>query len=355
MPFANTFTSLTAPVHNLRRWWRPRASGVRRLSLALQGGGAHGAFTWGVLDRLLEDESLGLDAISGSSAGAVNAVLLAHGWLQGGRAGARQALGEFWRTVGQQLAWPMVTRGSGESLELTPAARMFAQWASLFPPGGLNPLAVDHLRDILTSQIDFAAIRAHRPLRLFVGATHVNTGKLRLFREHELTVDMLLASACLPRIHRTVEIDGEPYWDGGYSANPALFPLVDPRRAQDLLMVLLAPHSHDATPRTLEEIQTRIQELGFKTHFLREMQMHAQAQMVGAKSVGRGWNPCLPRFHLIDANLAVMQRSDTKLLAYTPFLEMLCGHGRERASQWLQQNASFVGLRGTADLTPWRN
>ncbi|MEA3393494.1 MAG: patatin-like phospholipase family protein, partial [Pseudomonadota bacterium] len=211
------------------------------INLALQGGGAHGAFTWGVLDALLQDPRLQFEGISGSSAGAMNAVVLADGWLKGGREGARQALADFWNELGRQMPWGLLTRRKGDVITMAPASRLLASWAGYFSPSQLNPFDLNPLRDLLYRQIDFEQLRTRCPFKLFIGTTQVSTGKLRLFREHELTVDVLLASACLPKIHRTVEIDGEAYWDGGYSANPAVFPLAYDCQARDILLVLLNP------------------------------------------------------------------------------------------------------------------
>jgi NTE family protein len=346
----------------LMRWWRNRRFTepvAPRLNLALQGGGAHGAFTWGVLDALLQDPRLDFEALSGSSAGAMNAVVMAAGWMQGGREGARLALAQFWSEVGRQMPWSMMTKGEGESLALSPASKMLATWAGMFAPGDLNPLGINPLRGLLKSQIDFEGLRKNSPFKLFVGATQANTGMLKVFREHELTVDMLLASACLPKIHPSVEIDGEPYWDGGYSANPAVFPLMHGASSPDILLILLAPHQHSETPRTLEAIEARIQELGFKSHFLREMQMFARTVAMMRHS----HQPPGPierrlmslRFHLIDSNnLEVLQRPETKLLAHGPFLEMLRDQGREQGVKWLEVNAQSVGVRGTVDLVQWQ-
>ncbi len=326
-----------------------------RLNLALQGGGAHGAFTWGVLDALLEDTRLDFEGLSGSSAGAMNAVVFAHGWMLQGRAGARQALTDFWTEVGQQMPWGLMTRGEGEAISLLPATKLLASWAGQFAPGNLNPLALNPLRTLLKKQIDFERLRAHSPFKLFIGATQANTGKLRVFREHELTLDMLLASACLPKIHHAVEIAGEPYWDGGFSANPAVFPLFYDCDAYDVLLVLLSPLVHNGTPHSMEEIETRIEELGFKTHFMREMQMFARATAFASTP------PATPgrldkrlrdmRFHMIDtANTESLQRSETKMLAHGPFLEALCRQGRQQGAQWLADHAGAVGRQPTIDV-----
>lgn len=352
--------SLRNQTGRLIRWWRDRATSVPELpcvSLALQGGGAHGAFTWGVLDALLEDSTIKFDALSGSSAGAINAVVMTQGWMEGGAEGARQALSGFWLEVGQRIPWPMMTEGHGESISLTATTKLLANWFGMFPPSRLNPMDLNPLRDILVRQVDFERIRRESPFQLFVGATHVNTGKLRLFREYELTVEMLLASACLPKIHHTVKIEGEPYWDGGFSANPAVFPLVKQGKSNDILLVLLAPHQHDETPQSMESIESRIQELGFKSHFLREMNMYARmlnaTATSGTHSNSQERDRNQTRFHMIDSSLDVLQRSETKMLAYAPFLEILKEQGSKQAKSWLSQHATSVGKRSTADLTQW--
>ena len=344
----------------LGRWARalPRTlavGGARRINLALQGGGAHGAFTWGVLDALLEDPRVEFEGLSGSSAGAMNAVVLAEGWRQGGREGARQALTRFWTELGQQMPWELMTRRRGDSISLLPAGKLLASWAGYFSPAQLNPLDLNPLRDLLAAQVDFEGLRQHSPFKLFIGTTQVNTGKLRLFRESELTVDVLLASACLPRIHRTVMLDGEPYWDGGFAANPAVFPLFYDCEVQDILLVLLNPLRREDTPQTVAEIEARSAELAFSANFMREMRMFAQAIRFSASS---GLSGALERrlrevrFHMIDASqLESLQRSDTKLLAHSDFLRLLHSQGRERAAAWLREHGAAVGRRTSIDVT----
>jgi NTE family protein len=211
-----------------------------RLNLALQGGGAHGAFTWGVLIRLLEDE-FHIEGISGASAGALNAVVLASGWLRGGSAGAAQALDELWREIGR-LAQVNPLRASG----LSQLAADFA--AQFLSPYQINPLGVNPLRPVLERLVDFARLRHTEPPRLFVAATDVTTGRARIFRNHELSIDAVLASACLPQMHSAIEIDGTPYWDGGFSANPPLLPLVEACAARDLLLVQINRCSPNGRP-----------------------------------------------------------------------------------------------------------
>ena len=329
-----------------------------RLNLALQGGGAHGAFTWGVLDALLENPQIQFEGLSGSSAGAMNAVVFAHGWMKGGREGARQGLTDFWTEVGKQMPWGSMTRGEGETISLSPASKLLANWAGHFSPSQLNPFDLNPLRDLLNRQIDFDRLRAASPFKLFIGTTQANTGKLRVFREDELTVDVLLASACLPKIHHSVEIDGEPYWDGGYSANPAVFPLFYDCESRDVLLVLLSPLQREGIPRTVEEIESRIVELAFSANFMREMQMFVRATDFSSPTFWT-WGRLerrlqQMRFHMIDSSqLPSLQRSDTKVLAHAPFLELLQGQGRERAAAWLTDHAAGVGQRSTVDVKQW--
>ena len=346
-----------APANHLSKRVAP-GKGPRRLNLALQGGGAHGAFTWGVLEGLLEDPELAFEGLSGSSAGAMNAVVFADGWLRNGREGAQESLAAFWRAVGRHIPRSMVTPGNEQTIGLSPASKMLSSWAGLFSPTQLNPLGSDPLRDILERQIDFAALRTHSPFKLFVGATHVGTGRLRVFRESEISADVLLASSCMPKINPPVEIDGEPYWDGGYSANPAVFPLFYECESPDMLLVLLTPLHREATPRTVAEIDERISELGFSATFVREMQTFARAAAYSARSTAaRGsleQRLGATRFHMIDATgVDGLARPETKTLAHGPFLEMLRARGRERAADWRADAGLDVGQRGTVDLVRW--
>lgn len=333
---------------------------VRTLNLALQGGGAHGAFTWGVLQALLEDGRTTFEGLSGSSAGAMNAVVLADGWLKGGRAEALAGLERFWTEVGKQISRALVTSGNEQTMALSPAGKAMASWAGLFSPTQLNPLGADPLRQLLEGLIDFEALRERSPFKLFVGATQVNTGKLRVFRESEMTADVLLASACLPKTRQPVEIDGQPYWDGGYSANPAVFPLFYDCDAADVLLVLLTPLQRDLAPRSVREIDERIAELSFSATFMREMQTFARAAAFAsgaASSAVRGElerKLASVRFHMIDASgVEGLARSETKVLAHGPFLEILRRQGRERTRTWLADSAGDVGRRGTVELGKW--
>ena len=339
-------------------WWQGLRRPTHRISLALQGGGAHGAFTWGVLDALLADPRVHFEGFSGSSAGALNAVVLASGWMAGGREGAREALNAFWTAVGKQMPAGMVTHGESDAISLSMPSKLLASWAGWFSPSQLNPFDLNPLRDLLASQIDFDQLRANGPFKLFVGATQANTGKLRVFRESELTLEMVIASACLPKIHHAVEIEGEPYWDGGYSANPAVFPLYYDCDSSDVLLVLLSPLRRSDTPRTVEEIEARIVELAFSAHFMREMRMFSRAlDYSGPRFMAMGRlerRLQKLRFHMIDSSqLASLQRTDTKLLPHPPYLERLREQGQARASAWLAEHFDGVGHRSTVDVKEW--
>lgn len=325
------------------------------LSLALQGGGAHGAFTWGVLDALLEDGRIRFDGISGTSAGAMNAVLLAHGLMHGGRDGAREALAFFWHSIATHAPIKLPFAATDAQEGLSTGMRMALQWARYLSPEQLNPFDVDPLRDILEAQVDFDGLRTCSPVKLFIAATHANTGKLRLFQAHELGVAAVLASACLPTLHRAIEIDGEPYWDGAYSANPAVFPLFYDCRATDILLVLLSPLLHGKTPHTADEIRARSLDLAFNSTFLREMRMFAHAREYAGRSL-------LPRgrlesrlqdicFHLVEAEELLSQlAAETRLMPSPSFVDMLRDQGRARAQAWLSQHFDALGKRASVDL-----
>ncbi|ENO86140.1 patatin-like phospholipase family protein [Thauera linaloolentis] len=328
------------------------------LSLALQGGGAHGAYTWGVLDRLLEDDWR-LDGISGTSAGAMNAVALAQGWTTGGAEGARAALEAFWMAVGDSTPFHldlMHSLNPAQDGGLPAPMNMMLGLARLFSPYQLNPFELNPLRDVVRAQFDFERLRRSCPLKLFIAATTVRTGKVHLFRTRDLSEEALLASACLPTLHRAVEIDGEHYWDGGFTANPAIYPLMYECATPDILLVLLNPLVRDDAPRSAGEIAARSMELGFSTTFLREMRMIAHARSYIGES--KGWLPhgrlerklMRLRFHLIEAKELGDAGGDSKLNASTSFLVQLRDLGRMRADRWLRRYRRHVGRRASVDL-----
>jgi NTE family protein len=326
------------------------------MNLALQGGGAHGAFTWGVLDALLEDGRMDFEGVSGTSAGAMNAAVLAQGLMSGGRDGARAALEKFWSKVAGSLPFEVaVPSMDGQSVSLLPALRLMLQWAHYFSPHQLNPFDLNPLRDILLAQVDFERLRTQSPIKLFIAATNANSGKVRLFRTPEISADAILASACLPTMARPVEIEGEPYWDGGYAANPAVYPLFYECKSADILMVLLTPLKHKSTPHSAQEIKDRVLEVAFNSTFLREMRMFAHAREYARESffqVGRFERRLAKvNFHVIDTQDQMHGlKTETKLAANLRFFEMLKNLGRARAKLWLQTHHGQIGKRSTVDL-----
>jgi NTE family protein len=324
------------------------------LALALQGGGAHGAFTWGVLDALLEHSDIAIEALSGTSAGAMNAVVMAHGLLAGGRDGARQALAQFWHAVGNQPAFDWLTQGEGSTTTLTPAARWWMGWSQQLSPYQRMGPAADPLRAILAEQVDFDRLRGQGTLRLFIAATQANSGRLRLFSTPELSIDAVLASACLPTLQRAVLIDGEPYWDGGFSANPAVSPLIYGSRATDVLVVMLSPWSFGDLPTTAADIRLRAMDIGFNAAFLREMRALAENSAVARQRWWRsGSDARLARlhWHLIDGHETLASLSNhSRMIAHRPFLDHLREAGHARTLAWLDRHGPMIGRRSSADL-----
>jgi len=326
------------------------------LNLALQGGGAHGAFTWGVLDALLADGRFDFDGVSGTSAGAMNAICLAQGLMSGGRDGARAALARFWHAVADSSPFPSSGNdASGDPPKMPAALKLMLQWTDYLSPEQLNPLDINPLRDILVEQIDFERLHRENPIRLYIAATHANSGKVRILRNPELSVDAILASACLPTIHRTIEITGEPYWDGGYSANPAVFPLFFECDSADILLVLLTPLHYAETPASAQDIKGRLRELAFNATFLREMRMFAHLRTLVSTSLfplgrmERRLNRA--RFHAISAESLMSElHAESKLTVSLPFFKRLFDNGQAHAKAWLSEHHGAIGQQSTVDL-----
>jgi NTE family protein len=339
--------SEAAPVYSRRK----------TISLALQGGGSHGAFTWGVLDRLLEDGRIALDGISGASAGALNAVVLANGWVVGGRDGAREALKAFWESVSTREPFTLMPGHSppnGSTPHLS-AVKVFLFWSRFYSPYQLNPFNLNPLRDILSRQIDFERLRAECRLSLFVAATAVETGMPRLFRNHELSLEVLLASSCLPQLHHSVEIDGVAYWDGGLTANPPIRPLLYKCFADDILVVLLNPFRRASTPATADAIFHRMTEISFTSAFYAELQGIAMAKQQaeeGSFSLG-SLERRLRRLkmHLIDSQELMSELEPlSKLDTHASFIKALYEEGRTQAHRWLQRDYQSIGVRSSFAL-----
>jgi NTE family protein len=325
-----------------------RKMGKKTVSLALQGGGSHGAFTWGVLDRLLEDDRIDIEAISGASAGAINAVVLAHGLTAGGREGARLALTEFWETVSSKVPFHFMPEDA--------TIKTLLALTQYFSPYQLNPFNINPLRSILESQLDFERLKADCKIGLFIATTQVSTGTLRLFSIDQLNLDVLLASACLPGLHHAVHIDGEAYWDGGLTANPPIFPLLYPGAANDIIVVLLHPRRRPETLTSADEISHRVTEIGFSSTFFSELRGLALAKQEAEHSLFAvsGMKRRLRRLnmHLIDAQ-ELMSRLSTlsKLNTRSSFLTVLRDEGRCQAEAWLGKNIQLIGTRSSCSIT----
>jgi len=328
----------------------------RLLNVALQGGGAHGAFTWGVLDALLEDGRIAFDGLSGTSAGAMNAVVLASGWQAGGRDGARAALRRFWTALAETMPLEVTRQGVDGGVQLAPLVRLWMAWAHYVTPAQFNPLDVNPLRALLAEQVDFERLRRRPPLRLFVAATDADSGALRVFEGRELSVDALLASSCLPTVFHAPRIDGRTYWDGGYAGNPAVFPLLQGARSPDTLLVLLSPLELAPVQPTdsARELHARVAEIAFTAAFRREMQALARERASRPRRAWRRWlmgEAPAARFHLIEGGPALEHvAAETRLAISARFFEALHQLGRETAQRWLAQHFDALGRHDSVDL-----
>ncbi|MCX5514683.1 alpha/beta hydrolase [Kaistia algarum] len=325
------------------------------IDLALQGGGSHGAFTWGVIDRLLEEDWLKIEAISGTSAGAMNAAVMADGFEAGGADGARAALDRFWTAVSQAARFSPFQRGPLDvllgrwTLDHSPAYMAIDLMSRVFSPYDLNPSGKNPLRSILEEQIDFERL-TRSPIRLFITATNVQTGRGRIFRNAEITPDVLLASACLPTMFQAVEIDGEPYWDGGFAGNPTITPLVRESDAHDSILVQINPRVRPGTPKTASEILNRLNEISFNAPLMKEMRMISLLRQVADPGTGEGARWAAMRTHRIMSEMIVELGASSKLNAEASFLALLKEEGRRSADVFLAEHGDDLGVRSTTDI-----
>ncbi len=317
-------------------------AGIKRVNLAMQGGGAHGAFGWGVLDKLAEDGRLDIEGLSASSSGSMNAAVYADGRMRGGNDGAREALEKFWRRVSD--AGAMFSLGLQFLQPLTGA----------FSPAQLNPFGFNPLRDLLARSVDLEAVHACTCVELFICATNVATGQPRIFRNREVTLDVLMASACLPNLFPAVQVDGEHYWDGGYMGNPALYPLIYNTQSRDIVIVHINPIVRPQLPVSAAEIQNRLNEITFNSSLLRELRAIAFV----TKLIEQGWlkdeyreklkrvliHSILADEHLSDLSAASKLNTDWR------FLCDLRDRGRAAAGRWLEANFQHLGHHSTVDL-----
>lgn len=331
------------------------------VNLALQGGGAHGAFAWGVLDKLVEDGRVGVDGLSATSAGSMNAVVYAYGKMTGGPDGAREALHNFWRAIsdaGQLYSpmrrlpwdWPWF---NGESASHSLTFLMFEVTTRIWSPYQYNPFNFNPLRSILQKSVDFERLTQCQCTNLFISATNVRSGKVKVFRNHEMSLDVVLASACLPYLFQAVEIGGEPYWDGGYMGNPALFPLFYHTEPRDIVILHINPMTVDAVPTSAADILDRVNEITFNSSLLKELRAIAFATKLIEEDWLKDEHKSKLRHMLIHsiladclADLSVASKFDCSW----NFLTTLRDRGREAAAAWLDENYRHLGKRSTVDL-----
>jgi NTE family protein len=330
----------------------------KTIKLALQGGGSHGAFTWGVLDQLLADERIRIEGVSGTSAGAMNAAALACGMAQGGPAEAKNRLERFWTATSAAAQYSPIRRSiidvfmGNWSLDASPGYVLMDHLSRVFSPYDLNPLDFNPLREVVAKSIDFDRVNDSDGVRLFLTATNVRTGRPKVFRQPEITLDSVMASACLPLLYKAVEIDGEAYWDGGYMGNPALFPLVDECEAGDVVVIQINPFYRPDVPRSARDIQNRLNEITFNAALLKEL-----------RSLAFLWeiihHENLERERYRDAHLHVIHDEaamlglgvSSKLNAEWTFLTYLRDQGRKAAQNWLSRHYDDLGVRNTLDLS----
>jgi NTE family protein len=333
-----------------------RAAG-KAVNLALQGGGAHGAFSWGVIDYLLEDGRVDFEGVSATSAGSLNAVMLAQGLAQGGRDGARAALETFWQAIAEAarfnpLRMPAWSALFGDvPLEYSPFYWAFETVTRTFSPYQLNPVNFNPLREVLEAQVDFAALQRARGIKLFLCATNVETGRIRIFERSETSLDAVLASACLPQLFQAVEIDGQHYWDGGYLGNPAIFPLIYHCDSADVIIVHVNPIERPGVPHTAPEIANRINEISFNSSLMREMRAISFVTRLIETGKLKGDEMKLLRVHSVRADklmsgFGVASKVDPEWR----FLCQLRDAGRAEAAAWLERHFRDIGVRSSVDI-----
>ncbi|GEN24275.1 patatin-like phospholipase family protein [Halomonas cupida] len=330
---------------------------AKRINLALQGGGAHGAFTWGVLDTLLDTPSIEIEAISGTSAGAMNAVIMADGLVAGGPQVARRKLETFWRAVAEAARFSPLQRSPWDrlignwSLDHSPGHLFFDLMTRFWAPSQFNPLKYNPLRDILVDQVNFDNVGRCKQLKLFIAATNATTGRVKIFNGGELTPDMVMASACLPFLFEAVEIDGVPYWDGGYSGNPPLFPFYRTTDSRDILIVQINPVAREHAPVSAVDILNRTNEITFNASLLKELRaLNFVKRLIREGTIDSpDYRDML--VHIIDSqDLLKPLGASSKLNAEWEFLCHLRDLGRQRAEEWIAQHYDDIGERDSVDL-----
>ncbi len=335
-----------------------KTAAKRTINLALQGGGAHGAYTWGVLDRLLEEEDLHIDGISGTSAGAMNGAVLVNGFMEGGYAGARAALDNFWKEISSlgQIFNPAQQNPfehyhHGWNLDWSMSYNLFDIMSRSFSPYQLNPLNLNPLRDLLERTLDIPKVQSCSGIKLFVSATHVESGQSRVFKDKGISIDAILASACIPFLFQAVEIDNEPYWDGGYVGNPVLWPLIYQTESEDILLVQLNPLFREGTPKQAHDIINRLNEITFNSSLMAEVRAidFVKKLIDQGKLSDEKYKDV--HMHLISAPMAMRDfDASSKMNTQWGFFQVLKEAGRESTDAWLKKHGKHIGNHSTVDL-----
>jgi NTE family protein len=335
-----------------------RSNKPRNVNLALQGGGAHGAFAWGVLDYLLEDGRIHFEGVSATSAGAMNAAVLAQGLVAGGNDGAREALHEFWHDIAKTsekyspykgMPWDKLM--GNHTLDQSPMFMMMEFATRIFSPYQLNPMNLNPLKDVLLRHVDFDLLKSTSKVKLYISATNVETGKVKVFKNHDMCPEAILASACLPFIFQAVEVDGQHYWDGGYMGNPSIFPIIYDCESQDIVIVHINPIIRKGVPTTASDIMNRINEISFNSSLMREMRAIAFVTTLIENKRVQDNHLKQMLVHSIRSDETMTELGvSSKLNADWDFLCFLKDKGRAEAESWLEKNYDALGKHSSVDL-----
>ena len=332
-------------------------TGSKHVNLALQGGGSHGAFAWGVLDRILEDERIAVEGICGTSSGAMNATVTAYGLTQGGNLGARAALRRFWRAVAEKGTYSIMRPSwidrviNPGGMDFSPGWLMMDFLSRMLSPYQMNPINYHPLREILDEQIDFEELRRSSAVKLFVCASNIMTNRLRVFERQDICADAVLASACLPHVFQAIEIEGQHYWDGGYMGNPPIFPLIYDCASPDVILVLINPIRIAEVPKSAQAILDRIDTLSFNSSLMREMRAIAFMTRMIDRGFDDGGRLRRIFIHCIDAEDKIRNLGVSSKLNVEPnFLTWLFELGRQRGDAFLRDHFDKIGNRSSVDI-----
>lgn len=333
---------------------KPRA---KHINFALQGGGSHGAYSWGVLERFLEEDDLEIEAISGTSAGAMNAAVMVNGYAKGGRQGAIELLEKFWRRISDSAAFSPFAKSpperllTGWNMDSSPVYYWLDMMSRVFSPYELNPLNVNPLKHILEDLLEMDLYLDKAAIKLFVTATHVTSGQAHVFSNKEITSDVLLASSCIPLMFQAVPVNGEYYWDGGYMGNPAIWPIIYHSRSEDVVLVQINPIHNQQVPRSAAEIINRLNEITFNASLIAEMRaIDFVSRLIQREKISHDQYKDM-RMHLVYSPEAMKGlNASSKMNADWDFFQYLRGIGRDAADAWLKENKKLIGVKSSFNI-----